>query len=295
VRDEYFSECRNGEWEGIGFGHLSGAPAELIVEAVREIKVVPLIPRTKSAEVKCRPPDFDEKCRTLTTLIEAADAGCVDKVRQILAVFGIDAQAGKRSEALDFAIRSDHVEVVKMLLEHKAPVNPTVGDEDPPLHSAAWFHHLEILRLLIKAGAKVDAENDHGETFLASFGYFDTDVARELLEAGANPNARDRNNATPLMRAASYGFEGMVRLLLDHGANVDLTDKDGRTALMYAAKGNDIERQYYIDAIPLLLAKKADYRKRDKSGQTAFDIAVKSKHSYAVDLLNDAGLKRAPR
>src|SRR5438128_3467943 len=80
------------------------------------------------------------------------------------------------------------------------------------------------------------------------------DVARLLLEAGANPNLQlkrrppyrdvpqDRGGdtilaqgATPLLRAARAGDAPFVELLLKHKALVDLPSKEGVTPLMAAA------------------------------------------------------------
>jgi ankyrin repeat protein len=80
------------------------------------------------------------------------------------------------------------------------------------------------------------------------------DVARMLLERGANPNVQlkrrppyrnvpqDRGGdtilaqgATPLLRAARAGDAPFVALLLEHGALVDLPSKEGVTPLMAAS------------------------------------------------------------
>lgn len=55
-------------------------------------------------------------------------------------------------------------------------------------------------------------------------------IAKILLRAGANVNATSRSGATPLHRAAYIGNSDMCKLLMAHGADVTLVDERGHTA-----------------------------------------------------------------
>jgi ankyrin repeat protein len=55
---------------------------------------------------------------------------------------------------------------------------------------------------------------------------------------------------------------------------------------MYAASG--VDREYAVDAIPLLLSKGSRLDRRDNTGKTALDIAKDQKHKYAVELLTSS-------
>ena len=57
-----------------------------------------------------------------------------------------------------------------------------------------------------------------------------------LLDAGANPNVKNKLGGTALMWAAAYGKDKAVRLLLDKGADPRIKDNDGLTAAAWAAK-----------------------------------------------------------
>jgi ankyrin repeat protein len=59
-------------------------------------------------------------------------------------------------------------------------------------------------------------------------------VASRLIEAGANPNARNETGATVLMIAAEFPRPDIVRLLLASDADVNAVAADGRTALLNA-------------------------------------------------------------
>lgn len=57
----------------------------------------------------------------------------------------------------------------------------------------------------------------------------------DLLQ-GSNVNAKDDNNVTPLMLAASFGATDSVQLLIEKGADPTIKNIDGRTALFNAVK-----------------------------------------------------------
>ena len=65
--------------------------------------------------------------------------------------------------------------------------------------------------------------------------YGHLEVVRLLLEAGADQNVARQNGATALMDAAIYGHSKVVRLLLEAEADQNTATQDGTTALMVAA------------------------------------------------------------
>ena len=75
---------------------------------------------------------------------------------------------------------------------------------------------------------------------------------RVLISEGAEVNARDTDDLTPLMYAARYSTPEIVQLLLEKGAEVNARTTGGMTPLMYAAiniNGKSAEiKQLLIDA-----------------------------------------------
>lgn len=140
---------------------------------------------------------------------------------------------------IEAAKRGD-VEAVRSLLDGGADPNAAQGDGLTALHLAAQEGHIEIVGLLIGAGAEVEAKTrigDYTPLHLASGGGH-ASVARSLLEAGADPGAMTTTTGvTPLHLAArARGGEGVVRALLEHGAPVDARERSsGQTALMFAS------------------------------------------------------------
>jgi ankyrin repeat protein len=61
-------------------------------------------------------------------------------------------------------------------------------------------------------------------------------VIEMLLNAKANPNARDKDGNTALMEAAVRGFQNVVQMLLDRGVNLNTANSGGLTALKLAER-----------------------------------------------------------
>ena len=110
---------------------------------------------------------------------------------------------------------------VKFLKEHLD--QPSLGARDRRgatlLMHAAAFGNVEILKLLLDAGADVNARNDFDATALL-WGARDPEKARLLIEHGANVNARSKQGRTPLMLASLRpGGSETVALMLQKGAD----------------------------------------------------------------------------
>ena len=174
-----------------------------------------------------------------------------------------------------YAAREGCVECARHLIA--AGADPDLEDPDrvTPLNMGLLNLHFEFAAYMIKAGADVDKWDLFGRSPLYMAADVSTlpvkgngamavipsedsitafDVAKLLLEHGANPNLRlkrrppyrdvpqDRGGdtilaqgATPLLRAARAGDAKFVELLLKRGALVDLPSKEGVTPLMAAA------------------------------------------------------------
>ena len=187
--------------------------------------------------------------------------------------------------ALHQASFNGHLEVVRLLLEAGASCNQTANQGKTPLICAAENGHMEVVRLLLEAGSSCDqAMTDDGTTaLLLAVENGHLAVVRWLLEAGAFcDRARTDDGTTSLMLAAEDGHLQLVRLLVDAGAscNKPSTD-DGKTALHLAAEKG------HLDVVRLLLDVGAFDQARTHVGQTPVHVATEYGHNEVVRLLRE--------
>ncbi|HET9425379.1 MAG TPA: ankyrin repeat domain-containing protein [Gemmatimonadaceae bacterium] len=161
------------------------------------------------------------------------------------------------SPVADAAMRRDSV-AVRRLIAQRANVNAPQGDGMTALHWAAANGDFGTVRLLVGAGAKVEAKTRNGSytpLHMAARNGRATAV-KALIRAGANVNApTSSGGAMPIHFAAGIGDPESITALLDAKANVNAIDSALRqTPVMWAAAANR------VGAIKLLVARGADLR-----------------------------------
>jgi uncharacterized protein len=139
------------------------------------------------------------------------------------------------------AAEQDNRAAVRDLLNQKLDVNQAQGDGMTALHWAASNDDLELVQMLLGAGANVKAETRLGAVtplFMACKNG-NAAIIEALLKAGASASAPDAHGTTPLMIAAAAGGSDAVNVLLEHGADANAKESShGQTALMFAAAFN---------------------------------------------------------
>jgi len=109
--------------------------------------------------------------------------------------------------------------------------------------------------------------------------------AQELLSAGADVEAQDNANWTPILKAARGGHTEIVKMLLEHGANPNVVEhgNGNMTPLIWAASLDNIE------CVQMLLAHGADVNASTTQGYTALMTAAQNGTAGMVRLLLDHG------
>lgn len=235
----------------------------------------------------------------------AAKAGNIDAAKLILAravTLGIKEEI--IYSALHWAVISNQVEMAKYLLDEGAKIEGTdeLGGYTPLMETSM----LEMVQLLVKRGANVNAKNKMNYTPLhkAVFNFMGADpnekncekILNLLLEKGANIDAQDGNGITPLMGAVQKTTP--AKILIAKGAKTNLQNNNGETALMYAVKGGLIKVVLMMpvvgpneETVKLLVNKGADVNLQDKWGKTALMHAAGavnaqgSKYSSYTDVM----------
>ena len=135
-------------------------------------------------------------------------------------------------------------EVLRLLLAAGADMEARDEAEgDTALMFAARWNTREGVELLLRAGADVNARNKYGCTALRSTLWWlswDIEVIPALIEAGADIEERYEHGMTPLTFAARQSPEA-VELLLDAGVDPNAKDDEGKRALDYAREAPEFE------------------------------------------------------
>ncbi|KIV95467.1 hypothetical protein PV10_03121 [Exophiala mesophila] len=118
-----------------------------------------------------------------------------------------------------------------------------------PLYYAASFGLIDTVKDIIQdTEVDLDAPGSRfgGTALHAAVLREHIEVMELLLAAGANPNQADWNLVSPLHSAALYGSEKVIRVLLDHGASVEAMDSEGRTPRDWALNGWEPDAQRLV-------------------------------------------------
>jgi uncharacterized protein len=138
---------------------------------------------------------------------------------------------------------------------------------------------------LIDAGADVNAAQRDGTTPLHWAAYrVQTELVRRLLAQGAQADVMNRFGASPLGEAVKAANPEIVQLLLEAGADPDSTNQDGQTALMLSVRTGS------VDVARLLLAHGADVNATEQwREQTALMWAADGANAELARLLIEHG------
>ena len=154
----------------------------------------------------------------------------------------VDCRGWFESTPLHPASIDGSVDIVRWLLNHGADANIQNNGGYTPLHDAASYAPIECVQVLLDHNANTNLQLDaNGQTPL--YLVIDRrrgedvtlDVARRLLEHGADPNLYKDIYSSPLHEASYSGQLEVARLLLNYGAKVDAKDFRGRTPFQVAA------------------------------------------------------------
>ena len=169
----------------------------------------------------------------ITPLYCAALCGFKDLVGDLVVKYpqDVNTRGGYYVTPLVAALAGRHFQTAKLLHYNGAHVNVAGRSGRAPLHSAAWYGDLEMVQVLLDYKANVNVQDPVNWTPIhyVSRGFrtqpaphnirqLFPDVARLLLEHGADPNVRTNFGQTPLYLAAADGTAEVVRVLLEYGA-----------------------------------------------------------------------------
>ena len=159
-----------------------------------------------------------------TALHWAAATGKENFVSELLDVSVENAQARvcasteRGRTSLHLAAENNHAEMVRLLLRHGALMEATSDGNWTALLNAAKNGHAKTVDALLSCGANPNARTSSGMTALhwaAELGHLPV-VTRILEEPKAWKNSKDSFDSTPLARAGQHGHQAIVQALRPH-------------------------------------------------------------------------------
>lgn len=192
---------------------------------------------------------------------------------------------------MEAAENGDRATVDDMLRNFKGLVHSTRKKDahgmlanSTALHLAARNGHLGIVQDLAHAHAKIDAEDFVGQTPLMEAAMFARgDVAKFLLEKGADANHKASEGYTPLMYAARNAALDVASHLLDHKAKVNARSDARDTALHFAIHAEPCPQP----VIQFLLDRGINATLRNLEGNTAEEEARDAGKDTTADFIKN--------
>uniref|UniRef100_A0A3P8U9E3 Ankyrin repeat domain 6b n=1 Tax=Amphiprion percula TaxID=161767 RepID=A0A3P8U9E3_AMPPE len=186
-----------------------------------------------------------------------------------------------------------------------------------PLHLAAYKGHIEVVRILLKAGCDLDIQDDGEQTALHRAAVVGNgDIISALIQEGCALDRQDKDGNTALHEVSWHGFSQSVKLLVKAGANVHAKNKAGNTALHLACQNGHAQsskvlllggsrpdskshggdtclhvaaRYNHIPMIRILLGAFCSVSEKNLVGDTPLHVAAALNHKKTVRLLLEAG------
>ena len=180
------------------------------------------------------------------------------------------------------------LDIIQALLDAGADVNAKCGTSmHTPLMAAVFWGGIatfldgsEVLNLLIKYGADINAKDWENETPLV-WAYNNIEATQILLNNNADINVKNDMDI-PIFHKISRltKYPEIIKMLIKHGADINAKDTIGETALMRAALFNKNPQ-----ITQTLIEEGADIYARNDFGENIVDIAKNNENSEVYELV----------
>jgi ankyrin repeat protein len=213
-------------------------------------------------------------------IFKAAFSGDGQAIERLLkAGAAPDERGSNGATVLIVAAHNGHDHIVRALIDAGADVNARMKIGRTALHQAAQGGYMNVVATLIAHGANVDAKDVDGYTPLIVAARKHNRIVRVLIDAGADVNAGTKKGRTALHQSAQNRNNSVVATLIAHGAIVDTKNLDGHTPLMFASFAGDDH------IVRVLINAGADINATSKRGRAALHLASENGNNDVVTTL----------
>ena len=152
------------------------------------------------------------------------------------------AREAAAARAAAAAAEKEKINIAKILIRAGANLEAIDNDGSTPLHSASKANStLLIAKTLIDEGANLEAVDNDGNTPLhIAIENKRSKVAEFLIKAGANIDAIEGDGNTPLHLAIIFKEQDIANMLINRGANLEAENENGKTPLQLAQENSMI-------------------------------------------------------
>uniref|UniRef100_A0A8C5C5P0 Ankyrin repeat domain 6 n=1 Tax=Gadus morhua TaxID=8049 RepID=A0A8C5C5P0_GADMO len=183
------------------------------------------------------------------------------------------------SERLLVASHKGQAEQVVQLINKGAQVAVTKYGRGP-LHLAAYRGHIEVVRILLKAGCDLDIQDDVSQTALHRAAVVgNSDVISALIQEGCDLDRQDKDGNTALHEVSWHGFSQSVKLLVKAGANVHSRNKVRNSSLHLACQNG------HAQSAKVLLLGGARPDTKNQAGDSSLHVAARYNHQGVINIL----------
>lgn len=180
---------------------------------------------------------------------------------------------------LNGAIKGGNIEIVKLLVDRGAKID-TETDDRSSLNNAIWMKNKKIIRFLIKSGIYIDRSCSSSLIFSAMYSRSFEMMKYVIEDLHVCIDSREIHyQHTPLYKTVCEDLYQEAQYLIKRGANVNIPNKDNETPLHVAVTG---KRFKFIE---LLLKNGADPSIKDAKGLTPLDYAKQANNRQIIKLL----------
>ncbi|KAH9980857.1 ankyrin repeat-containing domain protein [Lactifluus volemus] len=204
-------------------------------------------------------------------------------------------QQRRRGTPLYYAAGCGFHSLAKQLITvNPQDVKAAAGRCEFPFVVASLMEHLDVMGLLLKHGAEINAKGYRGMTPLhAAAQLRNVKTMKFLLKNGADIGSRNSDSDTPLGVASLAGSVEAVQMLVERGADVNVRGSYGRTPLHYASWAHKrifrLGRLHNPEVVHFLLQHNANVDARDDDGKTALHFVSSKGHLKAAEFLLESG------
>ena len=223
----------------------------------------------------------------VTALLIACHKGNIEAIYMLLSKGTSPRLATRDGTCLHYAVYGDcSKEVLETITNHGADVNVTDKKNRTALMKACNKRNINALNVLLRAGADPKITDDDGNTSLhhAVRGGCSKEVLETLINHGADVNATNKNNITPLIKACNKRNKNAINVLLHAEADPKITDDYGYTCLHHAVAGDCSK-----EVLETIINHGADVNATNKNNTTALITACNKDKINAIKVLLRAG------